>query len=54
MFRRCQPEPFLEVGSNADTALDKNIRCVYAELSINFQYVAVAGLQLAGMTLEGY
>ncbi len=54
MFRRCSSTPWCDFGPAADTALDINIRGVYAELSINFQYVDVAGLKLTGMTLEGY
>ena len=54
MSRRCRSTPLLDFGPSAGAALDKSIRGVYAELSINFQYVDVAGLKLTGMTLEGY
>lgn len=55
MFRRCRPTPLPEVIPMNDVVLDKNIRGVYAELSINFQYGTRAGIKLAGMmTLEGY
>ncbi len=54
MYRRCSSTPLLDFGPSPEAALDKSIRAVYPELSINFQYVDVAGLKLTGMTLEGY
>lgn len=54
MFRRCHLTPPPEVTLTTDVAQDKNIRGVYVELSINFQYGTRAGIKLAGMTLEGY
>lgn len=54
MFRRCKTAPLPFSGQSTGAALDINIRGVYAELSINFQYGIRAGTKLTGMTLEGY
>lgn len=54
MPRKCQTPTALSGNLLSDKALEKIIYDVYAELSINFQYVDVAGLKLTGMTLEGY
>jgi hypothetical protein len=43
-----------EDGPMTDPAQCLNLRGVYAELSINFQYGTRAGLRHAGGTLEGY
>lgn len=54
MFRRCKTAPLPHSGHETGAALDLNIRGVYAELSINFQYGIRAGIKHTGMTLEGY
>lgn len=54
MYGRCKPTLISPVGVPAETELEKNVTCVYQELSINFQYESEAGLQHAGMTPEGY
>jgi hypothetical protein len=54
MFRRSLPALPPEDGPMTDPAQSLNLRSVYAELSINFQYGTRAGLKHAGGTLEGY
>lgn len=54
MIRSFLPAPLLEDGHPAHPAGRANLRSVYAELSINFQYGARDGLTDARRTLEGY
>lgn len=54
MFRRWLSALLPEDGPMTDPAHCLNVRGVYAELSINFQYGTRAGLRHAGGTLEGY
>ena len=44
MYGRCKPTLISPVGVPAETELEKNVTCVYQELSINFQYESEAGL----------
>jgi len=53
MYDRCNPTLISPAGLPAGMELEKNISCIYRELSINFQYEHEAGLQHAGMTPEG-
>lgn len=54
MPRSFLPAPLLEDGQPADPARRVNLRSVYAELSINFQYGTRDGSNDARRTLEGY
>ncbi len=54
MIRSFPPAPSPEDGQQADPTGDANLRSVYAELSINFQYGTRDGSRSARGTLEGY